>query len=42
VPQYFVLGGNAGDAIELTIDVNNEFNPNAYGDADDRRLGGGV
>jgi hypothetical protein len=31
VPQYFVLGGNASDAIALTIQVANEFNPNAYG-----------
>jgi hypothetical protein len=31
VPVNFVLGGNAGDAIKLTIDVANEFNPNAFG-----------
>ena len=31
VPVNYVLGGNAGDAITLTIDVANEFNPNAFG-----------
>jgi|GEM_PF-6664469 len=31
VPVNFVLGGNAGDAIKLTIQVANEFNPNAFG-----------
>jgi hypothetical protein len=31
VPVDFVLGGNAGDAITLTIEVGNDVNPNAYG-----------
>ena len=31
VPVNYVLGGNAGDAIKLTIHVENVFNPNAFG-----------
>jgi hypothetical protein len=31
VPQYLVLGGNAGDEIQLTISVGTETNPNAFG-----------